>query len=110
MRLLVKIQIVILQPTKILDFKDVILSEAKNLKFFFSSQKIKKRDPSAYSLRMTRKGKLAKILEHFLCNLLNFFTQDTSKRFKLKNFILTSRKSLNFYRLSTTIVIHWVKN
>jgi hemin uptake protein HemP len=39
----------------------VILSEAKNLLFFFSSQKkIKRGDPSAYSLRMTRKGKLTK--------------------------------------------------
>jgi hypothetical protein len=30
----------------------------------FSSQKIKRGDPSAFSLRMTRKGKLARILEH----------------------------------------------
>jgi hypothetical protein len=39
---------------------NVILSEAKNLIFFFSNQK---RDPSAFGLRMTRKGKLARILK-----------------------------------------------
>jgi hypothetical protein len=44
----------------------VIPSEAKNLVFFFSSQKIKRRDPSDFVLRMTRKGKFAKILEQFL--------------------------------------------
>jgi hemin uptake protein HemP len=44
---------------------NVILQPAKNLIFFFSNQNIKKRDPSAYSLRMTRKGKLARILEQF---------------------------------------------
>jgi hypothetical protein len=31
---------------------------------FFSSQKIKKRDPSDFVLRTTRKGKFTKILEH----------------------------------------------
>jgi len=41
----------------------VILSEAKSLILFFSSQKIKKGDPSDFVLRMTRKGKFTKILE-----------------------------------------------
>ena len=45
-----RIQIVILQP-------------AKNLMFFLFKSKNQKRDPSAYSLRMTRKGKFTRILE-----------------------------------------------
>jgi hypothetical protein len=46
---------------------DVILSEAKNLLFFFSSQKSKEEILRTYVLRMTDKGKLVKILEqpHF---------------------------------------------
>jgi hypothetical protein len=52
LRLLAKINIIILQP-------------AKNLMFFFSSQKIKKEILRTKVLRMTRKGKLTKILEHF---------------------------------------------
>jgi hypothetical protein len=42
----------------------VILSEAKNLLFFFSSQKIKKEILRTYVLRMTWKDNLTKILEH----------------------------------------------
>jgi hypothetical protein len=42
----------------------VILSEAKNLLFFFSSQKSKEEILRTYVLRMTDKGKLVKILEH----------------------------------------------
>jgi hypothetical protein len=41
----------------------VILSEAKNLLFFFSSQKSREEILRTYVLRMTDKGKLAKILE-----------------------------------------------
>jgi hypothetical protein len=37
-----------------------ILSEAKNLLFFLI---FKKKDPLAYSFRMTRKGKFTRILE-----------------------------------------------
>jgi hypothetical protein len=51
LRLFVKIHIVILQP-------------AKNLLFFFSSQKSKEEILRTYVLRMTDKGKLVKILEH----------------------------------------------
>jgi hypothetical protein len=39
LRMLAKIKIVILQPVKDLDLKDVILSEAKNLFFLFKSKK-----------------------------------------------------------------------
>jgi hypothetical protein len=53
MRLLAKIHTAILKP-------------AKNLLFFFSSQKIKRGDPSAYSLRMTRKDKLTRIFTALL--------------------------------------------
>ncbi|WP_299230053.1 hypothetical protein [Sulfurihydrogenibium sp.] len=42
----------------------VILSKAKNLLFFFSSQKSKEEILRTYVLRMTRKGKLTGILEH----------------------------------------------
>jgi hypothetical protein len=43
----------------------VILSEAKNLPFFTSFQKILKNEILwTYVLRMTGKGKLTKILEH----------------------------------------------
>ena len=44
--------------------RTVILSEAKNLMFFFSSQKIKKEILRPYGLKMTRKGKFTEILEH----------------------------------------------
>jgi len=47
----------------------VILSEAKNLLFFFSSQKSKEEILQTYVLRMTDKGKLVKILEHSQTNL-----------------------------------------
>jgi hypothetical protein len=50
MRLLIKIKIVILQP-------------AKNLIFFFSSQKIKRGDPSDLRSQGDKKGKLTKILQ-----------------------------------------------
>ena len=46
--------------------KIVILSEAKNLLFFFSSQKSKKEILRTYVLRMTDEVKLVKILEHLL--------------------------------------------
>jgi DNA-binding transcriptional regulator PaaX len=53
--------------TSLLDDKErpngVILNEAKNLLFFFSSQKSKEEILRTYVLRMTDKGKLAKILE-----------------------------------------------
>jgi len=51
--------------------KVVILSKAKNLIIFFSSQKIKKEILRTKVLRMTRKGKLIKILEHSLYQLEN---------------------------------------
>jgi hypothetical protein len=47
----------------------VILSEAKNLLFFFSSKKSKEEILRTYVLRMTDKGKLVKILEHPLSPL-----------------------------------------
>jgi hypothetical protein len=50
MRLLAKINIVILQP-------------AKNLIFFFSSQKINRGDPSDLRPQGDKKGKLTKILQ-----------------------------------------------
>jgi hypothetical protein len=56
-RLLAKINIIILQP-------------AKNLMFFFSSQKIKKEILRTKVLRMTRKGKLTKIFKTPLPNVL----------------------------------------
>jgi hypothetical protein len=57
----------------------VILQHAKKLLFFFSSQKIKKRDPSAYSFRITRKGKLTIIFKQFYLKL-NIDNQRDSKR------------------------------
>jgi hypothetical protein len=44
----------------------VILSEAKNLIFFLFKLKNQKRDPSDFVLRMARKDKFTKILEHSL--------------------------------------------
>jgi len=48
----------------VLKIKIFILQLEKNLIFFFSSKKIKKEILHTKVLRMTRKGKLAKILEH----------------------------------------------
>jgi hypothetical protein len=45
----------------------VILSEAKNLFLSFQNKKINKEILRPYGLRMTRKGKFTKILEHPLC-------------------------------------------
>jgi hypothetical protein len=42
----------------------VILSEAKNLFLSFQDKKINKEILRPYGLRMTRKGKFTKILEH----------------------------------------------
>jgi hypothetical protein len=58
--------------------RTVILSEAKNLVFFFPSQKIKKEILRPYGFRMTRKDKFTKILEYPLSLklLLTFFQEE----------------------------------
>jgi hypothetical protein len=53
---------VILQVVINLDLKDIILNEAKNLFLSFQVKK-SKRDPSDFVLKMTRKGKLTRILK-----------------------------------------------
>jgi hypothetical protein len=47
-------------------------SERNEESHIFSSQKIERRDPSAFGLRVTRKGKFTKILEHSLRRLRNW--------------------------------------
>ena len=59
-----KLHIVILQPAKNPDLKDVILSVSEESHVFLFKSKNQEREPSDFVLRLIRKGKLARILEH----------------------------------------------